>query len=428
MTALSRLELTARPLPAHADLSDLPFAVALGHARALSATGELRLQERKSVYLSRGAPVAIRTDFPDEISEVYMLRHGVVAEADLEPLRRLAAARHQRFSEALLGAGMLEASQLYEHSRLHAQQTLTTCFRWEQGPIEFTPLETLGRDVLPLPLDLLEVFVTGVARFYDRNRLERELPLGDFARIYAKPVPELPTGGGSLGTIDARLVQLAAGRPTIPALASAVGLSEHVVRQRLYVLYCLGVVGFEDGPPPIATKPISRIATIPAFAAPSPRPARVPTPAVSMPPAAVPKRRPTRPLTSPAPVAVERKQAAGVHKLLEDAEIARLAGQHHVAIGALRSALTMSPQNPRVLAQLALTLMVCDERLHAREANRLAREARRIDPELAVPYVVIGLLMQQIGEEQGARAMYQTALKHDPECAEAMRFLDKLDE
>lgn len=423
-----RLELAPRPLPARADLSELPFAVALGHARALSATGELRIHEHKSVYLSRGAPVAIRTDFPDEASEVYMLRHGVVSESDLEPMRRLAQRRGQRFSEALLGAGLLEASQLYEHSRLHAQQTLTTCFRFEQGPIEFTPSESLARDVLPLPLDLLEVFVTGVARFYDRRRLERELPLHDHARVFAKAPPELPTTGASLGTVDARLVQLAAGRPTLPSIAIAVGLSEHVVRQRLYVLYCLGHVGFENSAPLADAKPPSRIATIPAFAAPVVRPPRIPTPVMAMPPVAIPQRRPTKPLVSPPPGKLAPKAESNVHRLLEEAEIARLAGQHHVAIGALRSALTTAPQNPRVLGELALTLMVCDGRLHAREANRLAREARRIDPQLAVPYVVMGLLMQQIGELGHARRLYRYAIDRDPECGEAMRYLDKLDE
>lgn len=424
-----RLELAPRPLPALADLSELPFAVALGHARALGTTGELRVREHKTVYLSRGAPVAIRTDFPDEASEVYMLRHGIVSEADLEPLRRLASRRGQRFSEALLGAGLLEASQLFEHSRLHAMQTLTTCFRWEQGPIEFLPCERLAKDVLPLPLDLLEVFVTGVARFYDRRRLERELPIREHARVFAKPAPDVPTAGALLGTIDARLVQLAAGRPTLPSIANAVGLSEHVVRQRLYVLYCLGHVGFEDEPP-AAAKPRSRVPTIPAYGPPDVvMQPRIPTPATAMPPASIPGRRPTQPIASP-PVAKlgAPASASSVHKLLEEAEIARLSGQHHVAIGALRTALTAAPQHPRVLAELALTLMLCDARLHAREANRLAREARKIDPQLAMPYVVMGLLMQHIGERKHARQLYEYALARDPECAEAMRFLDALDE
>jgi tetratricopeptide (TPR) repeat protein len=438
MQAAPRLELTPRALPVHGDLSETPFAVLLGSARALGASGVLSLHEQKRVFFLRGQPVGVRTNFPEEISEVYMLRHGIVAESDLVRVRREAAAHRLRFGDALLGLGYLEADELHEHRRRHAMQNLTTCFRWEQGPIEWTERVDLPSEVVPVPLDLVDVFVTGVSRFYDRHRLDRELPVDGDARVYAKPLPATPTARAALGTLDARIFQLAAGRPTVQSLAAAVGLPDKTVRQRLYVLYCLGHIGFERTMVSSSAKPLSRIATIPAFGAASarptgpyatPEPQRFATPAAPMPAAAVPVRRPTLPLASatPRPI-ILREEPTGVQELVEEASRARVAGNHHVAIATLRTALTKDPQNPVVLAELALTLMRCAPRLHAREANRLAREARRLDPRLSTSYVVMGLLMEQAGERDHARSFYRLALERDPSCGAALDRLGRLAE
>jgi len=392
------------------------------------------LLEHKRVFFRNGEPVGVRTEFPEEISEVYMLRHGIVAESDLARVRREAASHELRFGEALLGLGYLDAKALYEHTRRLALQNLTSCFRWEQGSIEWTPRQDLEGEIVPVPLDLVDVFVTGVSRFYDRHRLDRELPVDAGARVYAKPVAQTPTSGAALGTLDARIVQLAAGRPTVHAVAEAVGLADKTVRQRLYVLYCLGHVGFEQEGRPVAAKPLSRIATIPAFGVAPQRPKRISTPAAPMPPSAVPDRRPTLTFVSPVPKPLpreEREDAAappaptGVALLIEEAARARASGQHHVAISTLRNALSWEPQNPVVLAELALSLTQCAPRLHAREANRLAREARRLDATLPIPYVVLGLLLEEIGQREGACELYRAALEKDPLCSEALKRLRK---
>lgn len=426
MTAVSpRLELTPKPLPAHSDLSETPFAVLLGSARALGASGVMSLHEQKRVFFWRGDPVGVRTNFPEEISEVYMLRHGIVAEADLARVRRLASTRKSRFGEALLGLGILEEEELREHTRRQALQNLTTCFRWERGSVDWTPLEDLGGEIVPVPIDLVDVFVTGVSRFYDRHRLDRELPVSDSARVYAKPLPPLATAGAALGTLDARLFQLAAGRPTVQSIALAVGLPDKTIRQRLYVLYCLGYVGFEQGAP-IVAKPLSRIATIPAFGAPPALSRRVTTPMPRMPAVAIPERRPTLTMVSAPTRPRHEPTSSTADQLVAEARTARHAGQHHVAITTLRSALTLAPDRPVVLAELALTLMRCEPQLHAREANRLAREARRLDPQLATSYVVMGMLMEQVGEKDRARELYRYALERDPANTDALACLSNL--
>jgi Flp pilus assembly protein TadD len=69
---------------------------------------------------------------------------------------------------------------------------------------------------------------------------------------------------------------------------------------------------------------------------------------------------------------------------------------------------------------------VCDKKVHAREANNLAREARRHDPDLAAPYVVMGMLMELVGEPARAQQLFRHALQRDPQREEARKALAKL--
>lgn len=426
------IELTPQPLPAKGDLSETPFALLLGTARALGSTGVLRVREEKEVFLARGVPVAVRSELADETSEIYMIREGVIGPADLDVVRGLATKKHTRFSEALLALGHLEPSQVFEHTKRRAVQNLTSCFGWVHGPVEFTELERLGGDVVPLSLDLVEVLVTGVGRFYDMRRLDRELPIEDGHRVYLKPLPSTPTAGAALGTIDARICQLAAGRPTVQSLATAVRLPERTVRQRLFVLYCLGRIGFlPPGAPVPGTRPPSRVETLRSFAPPS---AQVVAERIAS-AGAVAERiasatgNPVRRIATRPQFSMPRPEDAPtitVHDLVEDAEAARRAGQHHVAIRTLRYALTKAPEDPLVLGELALSLLVSDKKLHAREANNLAREARRHNPDLAAPYVVMGMLMELVGEPARAQQLFRHALQRDPQCEEARKALAKL--
>jgi cytochrome c-type biogenesis protein CcmH/NrfG len=111
---------------------------------------------------------------------------------------------------------------------------------------------------------------------------------------------------------------------------------------------------------------------------------------------------------------------------LEDAERARDAGDLPGALLALRYAHLIEPSNVVIAGELALMLVIVDERAYAREAGRIAREARRANPALPMPYVVLGILMEQLRDSARAEQLYRHALARDPECDEAARRLERL--
>ncbi|MBI2896917.1 MAG: hypothetical protein HYY06_25385 [Deltaproteobacteria bacterium] len=470
------LELQAGPLPAQGELSDTSFAVLLARARITGATGVLGLRGEKFVYFSRGAPVSVDSTLEEETSEVYYLKRGAADESELEAARQVARDSGRGVGEALLGLGFFEASELFEHKRSHAEQSLVSCFGWEEGSARFEPRDGFGSEILQMPIDPVSVFAEGIARYYDRLRLDRELPVDDLCRVYAVEAPRIPAAVTSIDTIDARVLQLAVARPTLQALAKTASLPVHELRQRLFVLYCLGLVGFELGapiveeaeqerqsqhplpapkpsaagafsrprppgpgapaPPPRTSAPPPMRAPAPLAPTPPPRPS-VPTPSPatrqSVPAAAQP--RPPAPTGPATPVAqskppsgsVRRSAARTVEDDLDEAEIARAGGDCGTAIETLRAARSAWPDDPRVWAQLALMLLLLDERKNAKEANQLARDARKVNPSLPIPYVVMGILMEQIHDRERALQMYRYALTRDPECNEAHKRIERLE-
>ena len=119
--------------------------------------------------------------------------------------------------------------------------------------------------------------------------------------------------------------------------------------------------------------------------------------------------------------------ARSVGDYLEEAELARGSRQWDEALLALHHAGELEPDNPAVWAQKALTLLLKDPRLNAKEANQLARDSRKADPGLALPYVAMGMLMEHVGETERAGHLYRMALSRDPSCEDALERLDELE-
>lgn len=242
----------------------------------------------------------------------------------------------------------------------------------------------------------------------------------------------------AIDTVDARLVQLAAARPTLQSVALTAKLDPDKLRQRLYGLYCLGLVGFGfgfGGSPRPPSRPAMPAAAPPAPPAPPAVVAPAPPPAAA-PPSWAPRQKDAKETTAPPTRGRERvptrKPEAAQHRslksMLEDAEVARMAGDHDGALATLRLARKTAPEDPTVLAELAIALLDVDPKKHAREAHSLVREAREKDPKHPLLYVVLGRLMEQLGDLDRAEQLFRYALAQDADCEAAQRRLEMVEE
>lgn len=140
--------------------------------------------------------------------------------------------------------------------------------------------------------------------------------------------------------------------------------------------------------------------------------------------------RRTASVTARPPVPAKRKtahtQGAALTRIQDQAAVARGTGRVADAVKLLREGLSKSPGHPVLSAELAFALLLEDPKRNGREAQALAKEARQADPQLAIPWVVVGMLLEQLGEKGRARGAYLHALDLDPQCDEAQQAADRL--
>lgn len=425
----AHLELWPEELPDHGTLSDTPVALLLARARVGRVTGVLGLRGERFVYLSRGRPVFVDSVLTADTSEVHLVAKGVLRGRALDASRAVAAEQGSGVGEALLSMGVISATELFEHKRSLTRQRLVDCLGWRDGTARFEARPPFGSEIVPIPIDLAQVLAEGVALHYDERRLRRELPVGDSHRVYLTG-PLGAAGGATLGALEARLLSRASARPSLAALAVDLGARGPALHGALFVLYHLGLIGFDlatsearapaarrDEQPEILRPrmPAPR-SLVPAAALPVPGAARPPRPTPGPVVPELPVERAAAPRRALPPLGRPTRSAAGY---LEDAELARDAGDSQGALAAMRYAHLVEPHNPVIAADLAFTFLVVDARAFAREAGRLARDARRANPSLPMPYVVLGMLMEQLRDATRAAQLYRYALARDPDCDEA---------
>lgn len=439
----THLELWPEELPDSGLIVQTPVALLLARARLSRVTGVLGLRGERFVYLSRGLPVFVDSVLSADTSEVHLVAAGALTGRAIAATRAVAAAQGAGVGEALLSMGVLSASELFEHKRAQTRQRLVDCMSWRDGTARFEARRPFGSEIVPIPIDLSQVLSDGVALHYDERRLRRELPVGESHRVYLTG-PAAAMAGTTLGILEARVLSRAPARPSLATLATDLALSGQELYAALFVLFHLGLIGFDLAAGDVATPrprrdddvrevlrprmPAPRAAVphpSPIAPAREPAPARPPrpTPGPVVPelPASRPaaRRRPLPPLGRPT------RSAAGY---LEDAELARDAGDTDAALLALRYAHEVEPHNPAIAADLAYAFLVVDARAFARDAGRLARDARRGNPSLPMPYVVLGMLMEQLRDAARAAQLYRYALTRDPGCEEAQSRLSRIDD
>lgn len=429
----THLELWPEALPEDGSLLETPVALLLGRARMLRATGILALREERFVYVSRGSPVHVDSLLQDDASEIQLVSSGVLSAQALDQTRAVAAEQGRGVGEALLSMGKISPNELYELKQRQSRQRLVNCFAWRDGAARFEE-RPIGGEIVPIAIDLAQVLTEGVAAHYDRRRLARELAVGESHRVYLTGPPE---AGRSLalGALEVRILSRASARPSVASLAMDLRAEDTALHRALFILFHLGLVGFDLAADEVAKPP----PPVPEVIQPR-MPQRSPGPgATPAPPRPATPKPPSRPVMPSAPPTADPEGAGATSMLpplgspkksaasyLEESEMARDAGDLAAALLAMRYAHLLEPNNVVIAAELALLFVLVDERAYGREAGRLAKETRRANPALPIPYVVLGILLEQIRDSARAEQMYRQALSRDPECDEAKARLERL--
>jgi tetratricopeptide (TPR) repeat protein len=141
------------------------------------ATGTLALRRSgvvKTMELVVGEPVRVTSSLRDETLGHFLVRGGVISEAQHRDAVTRAARGSARLGETLVAMGVLRDEQLHQQLTLQDRHKLIATLRWPQGTWRFTPT-TAPPSTAARALSMIDVVLTGLrdSGATDLDRLRR---------------------------------------------------------------------------------------------------------------------------------------------------------------------------------------------------------------------------------------------------------------
>lgn len=168
-----------RQLPLSGSLADVPFPALLHHVHGLRASGVLQLQHgkrKKSLQITDGYPVAVKSNLVSECFGNFLVRTGRITESDMnESIRRLKAGEGLQ-GEILVAMHVLAEGEVADALRAQAEEKLFEIFEWSGGGFELQIGARLeGANHLSLDRSPANVILDGVRRRFPLARVDAYL-------------------------------------------------------------------------------------------------------------------------------------------------------------------------------------------------------------------------------------------------------------
>ena len=221
-------EIASRPLPSLLlDLYDE------------AATGTLSLRRAgvvKTVELRGGAPVRVTSTLRDETLGHFLVKGGVISEAQHRDAVQRAAHEGKRLGETLVAMGVLHSDELVEQLHDQDRHKLVAALRWPQGAWRFEPKEIAATEI---ELPMVELVLTGLRdsgatvldrlrRFdgasYELTPRGREL-VPELRRSFGEAVVEALVRGGAITAIERACADRFLARNALDAVELCGGVS-----------------------------------------------------------------------------------------------------------------------------------------------------------------------------------------------------------
>jgi hypothetical protein len=211
------------------------------------ATGSLTCERgavRKTVYLRDGNAVGAASTDPREFLGQLLINFGHIDEEQLAKAFRTQQETRIRLGKVLAMVGLVLPRVLREVLSIKIRETLLDVFRWESGVfrVEEEP-PALSDDELTVSVPLSDILKEAEFRATAWDAFLSQFPSSGATLLVDDS--KIPASAGE-GTIDGKLLMLAAHGRTIDEIGLALHATEFHLYQRLYALARQGVVTAAD--------------------------------------------------------------------------------------------------------------------------------------------------------------------------------------
>ncbi len=200
---------------------------------------------RKEIYFFKGRPTHYTSNLPGDSIGEHMVQRGPLNRGELDMALAMMSHFNSNLSTALVQLGLVDETQLAQHTDQLARERFTELFRWRSGTLRFFRGVLSPPGALLLTLDLSEVLRAGGAALED--------PIQHFAHSLDRCVkvgPVAPARYIAITPLGAELLAGAKSTPTLTRLIARTsnerGVSTVDALRELYFLVEAGVLALVD--------------------------------------------------------------------------------------------------------------------------------------------------------------------------------------
>ncbi|HET8734519.1 MAG TPA: DUF4388 domain-containing protein [Anaeromyxobacteraceae bacterium] len=228
-------------------LSFMPLPELVEFLARRRATGSLTCERgavRKTIYIRDGSAVGAASTDPREFLGQLLINFGHIDEEQLAKAFRTQQETRIRLGKVLAMVGLVQPRVLRDVLSIKIRETLLDVFRWETGVfrVDEEP-PPAADDELGVAVPLADILKEAEFRHTAWAAFLAQFPSGGATLLVDES--KVPATAGE-GTIDGKLLMLAAHGRTIDEIGLALHATEFHLYQRLYALARQGVIQAAD--------------------------------------------------------------------------------------------------------------------------------------------------------------------------------------
>jgi len=210
-----------------------------------------RAKLKKEIYIRQGMPEFVKSNLPNERLGEYLIATGAITGKQRDEAVRAMKGYSGRLGDTLIGLGMLQPHELFEHLQKQVKEKVLEVFAWTAGTYRFFSGQVYTGEVMPLKVGSYALIVEGVRRYTSTEVLKNKLRPHMDQRVDRVENLYLSPERLELSAREQRVVDCIDGTRTVRDLFTVSGSDrrdfEGAVYRILYILEELEMIRFVAG-------------------------------------------------------------------------------------------------------------------------------------------------------------------------------------
>jgi len=238
------------------NLTSFPLPRIFYFLKSSQKTGVLSIAHKgakKIISFEMGDPKFVISNIIEEcLGQIFISKGRITQEQCNESLQLMKKSKKKQ-GEILIKMGILEPYEIDEALKAQARERIIGLFSWQEGNYKFSPKMSLRKDLIPIDIEIPQIVLLGVRRYYALDYLR---PFLDKWLDYVPSLDESPLfkmEEFKFATWEAKIFRNFDGTNTLREIINKKIARELDVYHIVFILASLNVLKFKD---PLADKKV----------------------------------------------------------------------------------------------------------------------------------------------------------------------------